>query len=256
MGTENSKPFEVQKALLNEVKATMYSGKYDENSLLTMLSTIVDSFHKTILEAEELANAKENQRKHFEEMETSMKREIEEYMESEERLIYLAAIDTLTGSYNRGVGLVILEKEIEIIRKNGGYFSICFIDVNGLKYVNDKFGHIEGDELITIICKLIKSSIRFNDVICRLGGDEFLVFFPNTKKENAEKIMNRVLSILDLKNERKLKPYSISFSYGIVQVDSGDTTPIAEIIQNADIKMYEHKQNYKKEAGNETSELD
>ena len=164
----------------------------------------------------------------------------------EEKLKYFAATDTLTGSYNRGVRLTVLENEIKTIKRKLGVFSICYIDVNGLKRVNDNFGHFEGDELLVMVCKFIKGVTGDNDILCRLGGDEFIILFPNRKKENVEKIIGKIISNIDIENKKKLRSYDISFSYGIVQVDCDNSRSIDEIIQMADANMYEYKKKYKK----------
>ena len=97
-----------------------------------------------------------------------------------------------------------------------------------------------------MVCKFIKGVTRDDDILCRLGGDEFIILFPNSKEEHIEKIIEKIILNIDIENKNKLRPYDISFSYGIVQVDYDNSRSIDEIIQMADAKMYEYKKKYKK----------
>ena len=245
IGVESSF-FEAEKTMLKEAKELIQSEKYDKKTLLKNFSTIVEQFDKLLRDVEKIIKISDGQQEYLHRIQSDLKNEIEDKIRAEEKLKYFAAIDTLTGSYNRGMGLTFLENEIKAIRRNNGVFSICYIDVNGLKFVNDNFGHFEGDELLVMVCKFIKAVVRENDILCRLGGDEFIILFPSCKKENVEQIIEKIISNIDIENKKKLKPYDISFSYGIVQADCDNCIGIDEIIQMADEKMYEYKKKYKK----------
>jgi len=238
--------FEAEKSMLKEAKELIKSEKYDEQSLLENFSEIVKQFDKLIRDVEKIIKISDGQEEYLHRIQSDLKKEIENKIREEEKLKYFAAIDTLTGSYNRGIGLTVLENEIKIIKRNLGVFSICYIDVNGLKCVNDNFGHFEGDELLVMVCKFIKGATGDNDILCRLGGDEFIILFPNRKKENVEEIIGKIIFNIDIENKKKFRPYDISFSYGIVQVDCDNSRGIDEIIQMADANMYEYKKKYKK----------
>lgn len=237
--------FEIEKALIEEAKDLLKNKKYDEKILLKSFSKVINQFDKLVRDVEKIIRISDSQQEYLHRIQNDLQKEIEDKIRAEEKLKYFAAIDTLTGFYNRGMGLTLLENEIKSIRRNSGVFSICYIDVNGLKYVNDNFGHSEGDELLVIVSKFIKNFTRENDILCRLGGDEFIILFPNIIKENAEEIMGRILFNINIENEKKLRPYDISFSYGVVQVDADDHKGIDDIIQIADAKMYEDKKRYK-----------
>lgn len=237
--------FEIEKALIEEAKDLLKNKKYDEKILLKSFSKVIKQFDKLVRDVEKIIRISDSQQEYLHRIQNDLQKEIEDKIRAEEKLKYFAAIDTLTGLYNRGMGLTFLENEIKSIRRNSGVFSICYIDVNGLKDVNDNFGHSEGDELLVIVSKFIKNFTRENDILCRLGGDEFIILFPNTIKENAEEIMGRILFNINIENEKKLRPYDISFSYGVVQVDGDDHKGIDDIIQIADAKMYEDKKRYK-----------
>lgn len=237
--------FGAEKNLLKDAKELIKSEEYDEKILMLNFSKVVQQFDKLLRDVEKIIKISDGQQEYLQRIQNDLKKEIEDKIRAEEKLKYFAAIDTLTGFYNRGMGLTFLENEIKSIRRNSGVFSICYIDVNGLKYVNDNFGHFEGDELIVMVCKFIKSVTRENDILCRLGGDEFIILFPNSIKENVEEVIQKIIFNIDVENKKKLKPYNISFSYGIVQVDCDNNKTTDEIIQIADAKMYEYKKKYK-----------
>ena len=86
------------------------------------------------------------------------------------------------------MGLIFLNKEIEYAKNNNSSLSVCFVDVNNLKEINDNLGHATGDELLIKLTQVLKNNIRESDAVARFGGDEFLLIFPNIKREAAEKI--------------------------------------------------------------------
>ena len=121
-------------------------------------------------------------------------------------------------------------------------YSIISIDVDHLKYVNDTFGHMAGDDYLCTIVSTIQHNIRSTDIFCRFGGDEFLLLLPKCQEEFAHFKMeriNRALSSLD-------KEYSLSISYGILYVEQGSTITFNEILPLIDKKMYECKKLHKK----------
>jgi len=234
--------FDVEKLLIKDAKEIIDSKKYDEGALIDLLNIIIDQFHRLVRDSEKIIKNSDGQQDYLHKIQNDLKREIEYRIRAEEKLKYIAAIDSLTGCYNRGMGIRLLENEVDNIRRNTHCLSVCYIDINGLKYVNDTFGHFEGDELIVMTCQLIKEVISEKDILCRLGGDEFLILFPNQKKESIEKVMDIIISNMENENKKKLKPYKFSFSYGIVQVNSDDNYSTDYIIQLADAKMYECKE--------------
>ena len=248
MATIDLNLFESEKVLIQEVKHLIESGKYDEEQLLSKLSNMTEQFNKLIKDAEKIIKISDGQQEYLHKIQEDLKKEIEERIRAEEKLRYFAAIDTLTGFYNRGMGLNLIDHEIKSIKRNNSFFSICYIDVNGLKYVNDNFGHFEGDELLVLICKFIKQVVRENDILCRLGGDEFVILFKNCRKQEAEEMIKHILLNIEEENKKKVKPYAISFSHGIVEVNHETCCNIDEIIQKADEKMYRCKEKYKNEA--------
>lgn len=115
----------------------------------------------------------------------------------EEELLKHASFDTLTGVMNRRSGMALLEEKI-----HGPYqqeFYVCYIDINGLKTVNDNFGHSAGDDLIKTSCEIINCNIDSGDVLFRMGGDEFIIVFFGKNKEKWKRhgwILHEIFIVL------------------------------------------------------------
>ena len=154
---------------------------------------------------------------------------------------FYSEYDPLTHTLNRRAGY---DKIANLIYKDEGkkaLFSLCFIDVNGLKQVNDHLGHEYGDGLLTIVCDTVKTVIREYDFIIRQGGDEFIIVFDKMDKDQAEKVWDRIVSKFDAINKDTSRPYIVSVSHGVVEYNNTVESGIDELIQRADEKMYEEK---------------
>jgi diguanylate cyclase (GGDEF)-like protein len=160
-----------------------------------------------------------------------------------------ATYDSLTGTYNRRMILQILGQNIKLAKRQHTPVSVCFIDVDKLKYINDHLGHKIGDNLLVNVTKIIRENIREVDSLARIGGDEFLIVFPNCTKEKAEEIWQRILEDFKKFNEEN-KSYSIEVSHGISQFDMVHVKNVDELITEADEKMYKEK-NRKREKEND-----
>lgn len=166
---------------------------------------------------------------------------------SKERIKYFSEYDTMTGVYNRRAGFELLDKIHRNYMKNGGRkASVCFVDINSLKEVNDNLGHEAGDELILSVVNVIKKCIRQVDFVTRLGGDEFLISFINMNKKQAENAWSRINDEYRKINETENRKYLISASHGIEEFKSNSNEYIDNIINSADEKMYNEKRSIKK----------
>lgn len=142
--------------------------------------------------------------------------------------------DELTSCYNRKFIMYELE---EREKQNISNFTVLFIDIDGLKYVNDNFGHKAGDEYILNISKILKKSIRKEDLIARIGGDEFLVILNEFDEMDIPKILKRIEIELSFIN-RLITEYKSSASIGYIYVDENLLkSGIDNIIKLADEKM-------------------
>ena len=171
-----------------------------------------------------------------------VERIIDERKRMEQQLRKYATYDDLTGVYNRRIAMTILEEKIKIASRKGEPLSVCFIDVNGLKRVNDTFGHQVGDDLLKNVAKFVKENVRESDVVCRMGGDEFLIIFPACTLENAELTWQNVKRSFNEFN-RGEKAYKINVSHGCAQYSYESSTD--DFIAMADKKMYLEKKEMK-----------
>lgn len=163
--------------------------------------------------------------------------DITKQKEYEEQLQLFANTDAMTGIYNRIGGRTLI---MHMLENQAAPAALAFIDLDGLKSVNDNFGHDQGDEMIRHTVDIIKSMIRENDILCRWGGDEFLIFF-SCDKAQADMIMTRIQKSLDTFNASGKAPYHIQFSYGIAEIPVGATHLFDSIIADADALMYKNK---------------
>lgn len=166
--------------------------------------------------------------------------------QTSERIKVYSEFDALTNTYNRRAGFNLLKKSMPPENKRKNNTTINYIDIDGLKQVNDSMGHRIGDELIVTIVETISRHLRKTDFIIRLGGDEFLIVFNQANLAEAEAVWKRILAAFDKINEKENRPYLISISHGMVEPDSCTEKNIEEIIKLADTRMYMEKRKLKK----------
>ena len=128
-----------------------------------------------------------------------------------------AGIDELTGARRRGVGLEDLQREIERSRRTGDMLVAAYVDVDGLKAVNDQHGHQAGDELLQDVVEGLRRDLRAYDLIVRLGGDEFLCIMPGITTDQARKRFKH------LESELSPGPTNWSVSIGLSELHDGDS---------------------------------
>jgi diguanylate cyclase (GGDEF)-like protein len=153
-----------------------------------------------------------------------------------EEVYKLAVLDPLTGLHNRRSGEQRLAEEISRSQRHGRPLTILTLDLNGLKHVNDEFGHAAGDELIKRFAERLNKAIRGSDLAVRLGGDEFLVLLPECKPEEVRHVLSRLSGLKVECNGRLLE---ISFSAGWTNFKPGESPE--ELLKRADDSLYVNK---------------
>ena len=150
--------------------------------------------------------------------------------------------DSLAHCYNRHFGMLTLNEWLDQKRQ----FALVFIDLDNLKYVNDKFGHSDGDEYISRVSKHLQSYSK-DAIVCRIGGDEFMLLAPESDFDEAHCRMEELQ--YDIQNDICLhgKDYYYSISHGVVAIDSDNELSASDILSIADDRMYEHKRARKNE---------
>lgn len=160
--------------------------------------------------------------------------DITERKKAENELLHLSYHDHLTELYNRRF----FEEETKKIDKQDNLpISIIMCDINGLKMVNDSFGHKSGDELLIKAANTIKKACREKDIVARIGGDEFVILLTKTTAMESMQIAN---NIKELASNEKVANMELSISYGY-DTKTDDKQSIIEIIANAENHMYRHK---------------
>ena len=161
-------------------------------------------------------------------------RDISERKQMEKNLEYLSYHDQLTGLYNRRFYKEEL-KRLDTVRNLP--MTIVMGDVNGLKLINDSFGHVLGDNLIKKVAEIITKGCRADDIIVRLGGDEFVILLPKTDEIETKQIIKRI-NELSLSESVGFINISISFGY---KTKNNEGEEIEEIIKGAEDHMYKVK---------------
>jgi len=159
----------------------------------------------------------------------------------EEELKKLAHYDTLTGAYNRGYGLELLQRQLKLSKRDKSPLLLAYSDLDNLKDINDEFGHEEGDRAMVQVAKLFKSILREVDIIIRMGGDEFLVVFLDSSLNEIPIIRKRLSNELARLNQISKKPYKIDLSTGFSNYDPANPQLMDELIRIADQNMYKEK---------------
>ncbi|MBU4562769.1 diguanylate cyclase [bacterium] len=163
----------------------------------------------------------------------------------EEEMEKLAYFDTLTGSCNRGYGLALLDRQLKLARRKKQKILLAYTDIDDFKNINDTFGHGEGDQVLKEVAKLLKSTLRDIDIVCRVGGDEFLLIFPDSSLNDLSIIRERISKSLTQLNHTLKKSYKINLSLGVSEYDPDNPQSMDELIRIADNSMYEEKNKMK-----------
>lgn len=161
------------------------------------------------------------------------------------RLSAAARTDELTGILNRRAGKEILQQILHTcqVQKNS-LFSICMLDVNDLKQINDTYGHTSGDRLLVNVTKAIQSRLRPEDVLFRLSGDEFVVVFHSLLLKEAKKIIETVLEDLKQLHQYYLTFRTSDFCFGLIEITEGCPFSTEELLSAVDEKLYLQKRRF------------
>ena len=146
---------------------------------------------------------------------------------------------TLTGLFNRRAALALLQKQLGATRRERTPLTICYLDLDGLKQVNDTCGHAEGDSFLKVFAGQLVRVMRAGDHACRMGGDEFLLILPHCPEGEAARLVERIEARLAQVNSSWSKGYALAFSYGLAQWAEGNT--MDHLLELADTRMYAQK---------------
>ena len=158
----------------------------------------------------------------------------------------LALVDTLTGLYNRRGFVTIAEEQLKLAYRMGHSVALAFIDLDGMKQINDGLGHEAGDQALVHTAGILRSTFRASDIIARLGGDEFIVLAIAARNGAVNRLNKRLRQALARHNEQQSPP-TLSFSVGFAHYNplTSDRTSIENLMTQADQAMYVEKQSHR-----------
>lgn len=161
-------------------------------------------------------------------------RQLAKRKKAEDAILYLSYYDYLTEIYNRRF----YEEELKRLDCQRNLpLTLIMGDVNGLKKINDTFGHSQGDILLKKVAELIKKGCRSGDIVARYGGDEFVIILPSTAKVEAERIIERINNFA---KEEKVGDANVSIAFGFATKES-EGENIQDVLKKAETNMYREK---------------
>lgn len=152
----------------------------------------------------------------------------------------LSISDELTGLLNRRGFFLLAQPALELAKRNAHSCLVAFLDVNGLKRVNDIHGHEIGDELIRDVADVLRATLRKSDIIGRMGGDEFCVLVCEPEGD-LPVLRKRIFEAFQEFNETHDRVYCLSASVGLIHVWPADSCTLEQLLARADELMYEEK---------------
>lgn len=159
----------------------------------------------------------------------------------------LATIDELTKISNRRGFMSLAPHYLNFCKRQNTIATLIFIDMDHFKPINDTYGHAEGDYALSVFTEKMRDTFRQTDLLARMGGDEFVILFPNTEKHTAIDIMQKLEGSLTHHNQYAKRGYDLSFTYGMVQFNPTMDVGIKALINEGDALMYQNKKQKKRD---------
>jgi len=172
--------------------------------------------------------------------------DITESKRQQQQLEYSANYDSLTKLANRRLFKDRLEQAMAKVRRGAQPLALVYLDLDGFKAVNDKFGHDQGDQLLVTLANQLQEVVRETDTIARIGGDEFVVLLTDlSQQDGCEITLWRILAAATTTIEVDQQQADISASLGVSFFSQGDTVTLDKLFKQADTAMYQAKSNGK-----------
>ena len=162
-----------------------------------------------------------------------------------EELRALSLSDELTGLYNRRGFFILAEQQIKIAARTRRSMLLVSADLDGLKGINDRFGHQEGDRALVDAAQILRQSFRESDIHSRIGGDEFVVLVTEKPEINPDVLFRRLKENLEVFIRRVKRPYPFYISMGVAIFDPQNPVSLNELLVQADKSMYRNKKHNK-----------
>lgn len=176
---------------------------------------------------------------------TITSKDITKLKEMEEELRTLSLTDELTGLYNRRGFFTLCNQQLKMANRFRRGLYLLFADLDGLKTINDTWGHQEGNAALMEAANILKHTFRDSDIICRMGGDEFVVIPVATSEEDITRVIERLQVSIDSFNKANSGGFTLSMSVGKAYYDPGNPSSPEALLEQADSAMYEEKRRKK-----------
>jgi len=168
-------------------------------------------------------------------------RDISELKKLQDELREMSLVDPLTGLYNRRGFTTLARQQLKTAQRMGRRMLLFFMDLDGLKAINDNLGHGQGDRAIREAAMVLKATFRESDILGRWGGDEFCVLAMETDEDGSKAVMRRLELNLGDWNTDAERPYKLSLSTGAAGYDPERPSALEDLLSQADQRMYEFK---------------
>ncbi len=169
-----------------------------------------------------------------------------QHVKLQEKVRTMAVTDELTGLYNRRGFFSLVEKLLQLCKREKKGIFMLYTDLDGLKKINDTFGHKEGDMALIDIANILRNNYRESDIIARISGDEFVVIPIGTTEDSAKIATSRLQKSIEIHNTEINRSYKLSLSFGIAYYDPENPCSIDELLVQGDKLMYEQKRHKQK----------
>jgi diguanylate cyclase (GGDEF)-like protein/PAS domain S-box-containing protein len=159
----------------------------------------------------------------------------------EDALRTLALVDELTGLYNRRGFITLAERQLSLARRKKQPLVLIAADVDGLKDINDQYGHAVGDQALVAAAGVLRQTYREADIVARLGGDEFTVFPLEAASDSTAMLVDRLQTNLQKYNARRQREFTLSMSTGVAVLEGELSKDVQQLLSEADSQLYQQK---------------
>jgi diguanylate cyclase (GGDEF)-like protein len=208
----------------------VFESTSDDIAVVRNLATHVSSAYRSILGHQKLEKSAKN-----------LKLAMRQLQVSNKKLNDLSTRDAMTGLYNRRGFVLIGEKLHDVASRHQSDYILFFGDMDGLKVINDTWGHDAGDQAIVACGEILRKTFRLSDLVARLGGDEFTVLTTGPEHDGVRRILSRLDEAFDEYNATSGKPYRIELSIGHVLFSACAGLSFPEVMAKADADLYSRK---------------
>ncbi len=227
----------VQQIDIYDKKLEEHTTNIEQTSKEILTEELLPSLEAILKELQEIRKQNETLKKELEKYHEEVSRLKEELAEAKSE----AEIDFLTTIPNRRSFMRALQDAVRDFEMRNYPFSLIILDIDNFKQINDKYGHIVGDEVLKEIGSVLRNYLRANTIVGRIGGEEFAILLPGVPLEDAKKVAERIRKVIENRVIRidENTEINLTASFGVTQVKKGDT--VESVIDRADMAMYEAK---------------